>query len=129
MMETNKTVFFFFLLLLLLHPFFSVFVSTESSHENINRSQFPSDFFFGVSTSSYQVFPFVYAPFITLQSYPNSDTLFFFLSFILQIEGAVSEDGRGLNTWDLFTHTPGAPNFPTNHFLCLKETDVPRKFL
>ncbi|WP_027878487.1 GH1 family beta-glucosidase [Meiothermus cerbereus] len=43
----------------------------------MKRSDFPQDFIWGTATSSYQ------------------------------IEGAVSEDGRGLSIWDTFSHTPG----------------------
>ncbi|PIA30702.1 hypothetical protein AQUCO_05400064v1 [Aquilegia coerulea] len=46
-------------------------------HEEINRSQFPEGFLFGAATSSYQ------------------------------IEGAVFEDGRGPNNWDVFSHIQG----------------------
>ncbi|XP_058094673.1 beta-glucosidase 18-like [Magnolia sinica] len=42
-----------------------------------DRSQFPQDFLFGTSTSSYQ------------------------------IEGAYLEDNKSLSNWDVFTHTPG----------------------
>ncbi|KAJ4759704.1 Beta-glucosidase 6 [Rhynchospora pubera] len=43
----------------------------------LHRDQFPSSFLFGTSTSSYQ------------------------------IEGAYLEDNKGLNNWDVFTHTKG----------------------
>jgi beta-glucosidase len=43
----------------------------------LNQVQFPRDFRFGVATSSYQV------------------------------EGAITEDGRGASIWDKFSHTPG----------------------
>ncbi|KAL5727521.1 beta-glucosidase [Ranunculus cassubicifolius] len=46
-------------------------------HEEIRRTQFPDKFLFGASTSSYQ------------------------------IEGAVLEDGRGLSSWDVFSHIQG----------------------
>ncbi|KAF9588793.1 hypothetical protein IFM89_015717 [Coptis chinensis] len=55
------------------------------SSEEISRSQFPDGFLFGAATSSYQAC---------------------FLDRIL-IEGAVLEDGRGLNNWDAFTHLRG----------------------
>ncbi|KAK9161057.1 hypothetical protein Syun_007398 [Stephania yunnanensis] len=45
--------------------------------EEIHRSQFPGNFLFGTSTSSYQ------------------------------IEGAAYEDGKGLNNWDVFSRIPG----------------------
>ncbi|KAL5730169.1 beta-glucosidase [Ranunculus cassubicifolius] len=57
--------------------FSALFSLTKSSHAEPSRSQFPKEFHFGVATSSYQV------------------------------EGAVLEDGRGLNTWDVFTRTQG----------------------
>lgn len=35
-------------------------------------------------------------------------SLFFFFSFSWQFEGAYLSDGKGLNNWDVFTHTPGS---------------------
>ncbi|KAF5177944.1 Beta-glucosidase [Thalictrum thalictroides] len=66
-----------------------------SSNEEISRSQFPKGFFFGAATSSYQV------------------------------EGAVFEDGKGLNNWDIFSHTQGLllQNF-TGDVLDGKNADV-----
>nr|BAO04172.1 hypothetical protein [Delphinium grandiflorum] len=66
-----ESLFFFSIVLLL------CCCSSSSSDEDISRNQFPDSFFFGASTSSYQ------------------------------IEGAVHEDGRGLNNWDVFTHIKG----------------------
>ncbi|KAK9131688.1 hypothetical protein Scep_011216 [Stephania cephalantha] len=58
---------------------FSALSSVSSSNvvEEIHRSQFPGNFLFGTSTSSYQ------------------------------IEGAAYEDGKGLNNWDVFSRIPG----------------------
>ncbi|XP_048321905.2 beta-glucosidase 18 isoform X3 [Ziziphus jujuba] len=52
-------------------------ISINEDEQQIQRSQFPEGFFFGTSTSSYQ------------------------------IEGAYLEDGKGLSNWDVFTHIPG----------------------
>ncbi|PIA30694.1 hypothetical protein AQUCO_05400061v1 [Aquilegia coerulea] len=57
--------------------FFLFLLSLVRSNEEISRSQFPRGFFFGAATSSYQV------------------------------EGAVFEDGKGLNNWDIFSHIQG----------------------
>ncbi|KAK9152655.1 hypothetical protein Sjap_000135 [Stephania japonica] len=59
--------------------------SILSSQEEIHRTNFPDGFLFGAATSSYQA--------INL--------------FVFQIEGAVLEDGKGLNNWDVFAHIPG----------------------
>ncbi|XP_058094687.1 beta-glucosidase 18-like [Magnolia sinica] len=50
----------------------------------VDRTQFPQDFLFGTSTSSYQ------------------------------IEGAYLEGNKSLNNWDVFTHTPGKINDGSN---------------
>ncbi|KAF9587417.1 hypothetical protein IFM89_002146 [Coptis chinensis] len=68
-MSSITTVVFFYLC--------CAFSFVSNAQEEISRSQFPSGFFFGAATSSYQ------------------------------IEGAVLEDGRGLNNWDAFSHTQG----------------------
>ncbi|KAJ4850766.1 hypothetical protein Tsubulata_033921 [Turnera subulata] len=62
-------------LALLLHP--SLAVGSSHDEEEVKRSQFPYGFFFGTSTSSYQV------------------------------EGAYLEDDKGLSNWDVFSHIPG----------------------
>nr|XP_024935261.2 beta-glucosidase 18-like isoform X3 [Ziziphus jujuba var. spinosa] len=56
-------------------------ISINEDEQQIQRSQFPEGFFFGTSTSSYQ------------------------------IEGAYLEDGKGLSNWDVFTHIPGIEPF------------------
>ncbi|GMP65722.1 hypothetical protein CsSME_00026402 [Camellia sinensis var. sinensis] len=75
-MEVNSTHFYLCLLLLLLssiHSFVASF-NEELTAQDIKRSKFPHGFFFGTSTSSYQ------------------------------IEGAFFEDGTSLSNWDNFTH-------------------------
>ncbi|KAI5333290.1 hypothetical protein L3X38_023421 [Prunus dulcis] len=64
--------------------------SAQSFKENeeIRRSQFPDGFFFGASTSSYQV------------------------------EGAYLEDGKSLSNWDVFCHTPGTIESNENGDVC-----------
>nr|AUO68291.1 putative glycoside hydrolase [Populus trichocarpa] len=62
-------------LLLLKNP--SLAQSLNDDGQDVKRSHFPDGFFFGTSTSSYQV------------------------------EGAYIEDGKGLNNWDVFSHIPG----------------------
>ncbi|XP_048442890.1 beta-glucosidase 18-like isoform X1 [Pyrus x bretschneideri] len=66
-----------------LYPFsvllisYSVLAQSLKPDEEIQRSAFPNDFFFGAATSSYQV------------------------------EGAYLQDGKGLSNWDVFTKIPG----------------------
>ncbi|CAL1397766.1 unnamed protein product [Linum trigynum] len=52
-------------------------VSVRSADSGVLSSPFPSNFLFGTASSSYQ------------------------------FEGAYLSDGKGLNNWDVFTHTPG----------------------
>jgi beta-glucosidase len=49
----------------------------DETATTLKRTDFPSDFYWGTATASYQ------------------------------IEGAVQEDGRGTTIWDTFSHTPG----------------------
>lgn len=56
---------------------FALFPQLLCSVAGLDRSQFPSSFLFGTSTSSYQ------------------------------IEGAYLEGNKSLSNWDVFTHTPG----------------------
>ncbi|XP_062090624.1 beta-glucosidase 18-like [Humulus lupulus] len=74
--RARELLFFSFLLLLLAVSPPTVQCSSEEEEE-IQRSQFPDAFFFGTSTSAYQV------------------------------EGAYLEDGKSLANWDAFTHIPG----------------------
>ncbi|KAG5546299.1 hypothetical protein RHGRI_018464 [Rhododendron griersonianum] len=67
----------FLLILFSSVPSFVVSFNEELEGEDIERSEFPDDFFFGTSTSSYQ------------------------------IEGAYHQDGKSLSNWDVFTHTQG----------------------
>ncbi|KAI4333704.1 hypothetical protein L6164_018477 [Bauhinia variegata] len=65
---------------LVLLLFCSAHVLTSSANEvedELRRSQFPDEFLFGASTSSYQ------------------------------IEGAYLEAGKGLSNWDTFSYLPG----------------------
>ncbi|XP_038972721.1 beta-glucosidase 18-like [Phoenix dactylifera] len=56
---------------------FALFLQLLCSVAGLDRSQFPSSFLFGTSTSSYQ------------------------------IEGAYLEGNKSLSNWDVFTHVPG----------------------
>ncbi|GMJ11461.1 beta-glucosidase 45 [Hibiscus trionum] len=51
--------------------------SSTSNAQHVRRSEFPDNFLFGTSISSYQV------------------------------EGGYLEDGKGLSNWDVFSHIPG----------------------
>nr|XP_010920354.2 beta-glucosidase 18 [Elaeis guineensis] len=55
----------------------ALFLQLLCSVSELDRSQFPSSFLFGTSTSSYQ------------------------------IEGAYLEGNKSLSNWDVFTHIPG----------------------
>ncbi|XP_044474047.1 beta-glucosidase 18-like isoform X2 [Mangifera indica] len=76
---TGLHISFLVLLLLLFHLFSSLSfdVFSNQNDEDVNRSQYPSGFLFGTSTSSYQV------------------------------EGGYLEDGKGLSNWDFFSHIQG----------------------
>ncbi|KAL7203277.1 hypothetical protein ACSBR2_016549 [Camellia fascicularis] len=67
----------FYLCFLLLFSSVHSFVESFNEAEDIKRSQFQDVFFFGTSTSSYQ------------------------------IEGAILEDGKSLSNWDVFTRIQG----------------------
>ncbi|CAM6095324.1 unnamed protein product [Calypogeia fissa] len=66
---------------------FSLPISVEpllsSDSGHLHRYNFPKDFVFGATTSAYQV------------------------------EGGVTEGSRGLNIWDIWSHTPGIVFKPT----------------
>ncbi|PON45672.1 Glycoside hydrolase [Trema orientale] len=64
-------------LLLLVSPNLVQCSSKDGEEEQVQRSQFPDGFFFGTSTSAYQV------------------------------EGAYLDDGKSLSNWDVFSHIPG----------------------
>ncbi|KAG6793865.1 hypothetical protein POTOM_003089 [Populus tomentosa] len=75
-MQVKRLQFLFLSFLLLLkNP--SLAQNLNDDGQDVKRSHFPDGFFFGTSTSSYQV------------------------------EGAYIEDGKGLNNWDVFSHIPG----------------------
>ncbi|KAL7188849.1 hypothetical protein ACSBR1_038662 [Camellia fascicularis] len=75
-MKDKSTHFYLWFLLFFFSCVYS-FVESFKEAEDIKRTQFPNGFFFGTSTSSYQV------------------------------EGAILEDGKSLSNWDVFTRIQG----------------------
>ncbi|KAM7492610.1 hypothetical protein LguiA_035531 [Lonicera macranthoides] len=92
-MKTTSTTHFFYLslwlfFLLLLLCAHQPFVEAFNNEEEIQRSDFPNEFFFGTATSAYQ------------------------------IEGGFLEDGKSLSNWDVFSHIQGSIKNGENGDIC-----------
>ncbi|KAM0871660.1 hypothetical protein ACQ4PT_039234 [Festuca glaucescens] len=70
----------------------------------LDRAEFPPGFLFGAATSAYQVSWLLWS--FSLLLFDRSVRMHYRdCDFWFQIEGAYLEDGKGINNWDIFTHT------------------------